>query len=216
MAFKQELLEITRGILSVLQSHILQDEMEIIPFAHRKKEPPKEVLKAPPPILEERETINAPPPTPTLTTRELARLSMKETLGKIAPHLKLIDPPAPIALLFFSQNPSERQFLESVAKAITEHFSKASVVNITTEEECVHFLKNPFLKLVLASIDDLSRFPLFEKEAKAHHLTTLLSVPYLPLHPLKTYSQDQNSKRLLWNTLKNMPQLSQILPSIKL
>ncbi len=95
-----------------------------------------------------------------------------------------------IYLLLFQETPRHRQFLENVAKAITDHFAPAAVAYVKNAKEF------PQSKLLIGE----------NRATKVHALTTIHpSTPFFTLAPLDSYQNDMNLKRDLWHKLKSLP-----------
>jgi len=161
--------------------------------------PPAPKPKAPsPPAIPQRRAVKLPPkpapkaeplpPPPTRAPRSLD--GMKSLLKQVAPTLELIQPTAPIVLLLSDEEKAFRPFLENVASAISRAFLPAQVI---TERPPVGS------KLVLATAKGKSPHELIKRSGKP---------PLLVLAPLQSYQDDQENKRALWETLK------QLLPSL--
>ncbi|NGX54476.1 MAG: hypothetical protein KR126chlam2_00087 [Chlamydiae bacterium] len=130
-----------------------------------------------------------------MTTRELVDLIQLTKQYILQDELSQIDQqkaekgPA-IYLLLFQETPRHRQFLENVAKAITDHFAPAAVVYVKNAKEF------PQGKLLIGE----------NKAAKVHGLTSIHpSTPFFTLAPLDSYQNDMNLKRDLWHKLKSLP-----------
>lgn len=102
----------------------------------------------------------------------------------------------PVRLFLSEESPEHRLFLENVARAITSHFSPASVALFQEER-----FRDPHVKYVLAPVSLLKKeFP----QVESHQLFKANGILFLPLEELENYNVDLNLKRALWKTLQNM------------
>lgn len=149
------------------------------------------------------------------TLKERSLEQMQQTMKMVFPQLNQLEAPTSIVFLCFHEK--QLPFLESVKEAVCNNFLPASIHKIQTEEECFQFFQNPHLKLVVSPLKELAAFKRFDLQgAQVHEIHELFTIPCLLLANTDFYHNDLTLKRSLWNTLKNLPQLSPILPSIKL
>lgn len=159
---------------------------------------------------------------PIIDTADIKKL-MREQL----PHLALIEaipddskaraasadwlktkPRVAVAVLSFSEGPSQRAFLEQVVQAIAIYGYPAALLSAREQDlkqGWDELLNTPSLSLIIASHHDLQAHPQLAKhyrEAAKQGRSYLGPIPLLLLPDPTFYLQEPNLKSTLWNTLK--------------
>jgi hypothetical protein len=117
---------------------------------------------------------------PTLATTSPPVDDIKALIAKAAPHIKLKEKQAVVALVFF--NNEEQLFYDKLAKAIEQHLFPAQVIDATQWESekqtCIP-------KWILATQDLKNESP----------------IPMIRLSSPEFYQNNLDAKKNLWNTL---------------
>jgi hypothetical protein len=139
---------------------------------------------------------------------------------KIATRWKTKNQIAPITVIFYQENPEQKQLLEQIAKALDVYFGPATLLSAETierENEWKTFLSATELKLVIAcdyTLWQLQNLCPFYKEIPAKKTRQLGEKLLFMLPDLSLYLKDPLLKRSLWKalcqTISSLPS-----PSIK-
>lgn len=128
--------------------------------------------------------------------REDAHASMKHLIKSCAPHLAFREPLPPIVILAYEP---EREFLENLAKAISQHIAPASVVE-SDKDNWKTFLTCSTLKCLIGPPSFIGK-----EDSPVHEPFFLKpSCLFFPLAHISQYQNNQNLKRDLWMRLKSL------------
>ncbi len=96
----------------------------------------------------------------------------------------------------------QKDFLENVAQAISEHIGPTKLVAAPLQ----HLLEDPKIRLLIAPFSLLNKkFP----EVQSHQYLLMGAQFLLPMEPIDSYLTDLDLKRELWNQLKLFPAMLQ-------
>jgi len=166
------------------------------------------------------------PPEPAPKRTEKSAAPLAKMFAKIAPELavfgeipsdaiakkirdrwKTKNQSTPITVIYFQENPEQKQLLEQIARALDVYFGPAKLLFVETierEKEWKAFLSVDDLKLVIACDYTLWQLPnlmQFYKETPAQKTRQLGEKQLFMLPDLSLYLKDPLLKRSLWKAL---------------
>jgi hypothetical protein len=105
-----------------------------------------------------------------------------------------------------TSHPFALPFLKKAAQAITDLSLPATAVIFNDKTTFFHLLDRPSMKILIASIEEVTPFFPSMQKIKKHQMTKLRNtIHWLPLDKIDYYLNDSSYKRILWNTLKSLP-----------
>lgn len=177
-------------------------------------EKPKPI--APAPVVEPKKAPSIPGafvPELLPKTAQVDLSDIRQIMAEKFPHVAIINEiPQPIQshgladviLINVNDDPTHLEFLQKVAKAITDRFCSAEVCSITQFSNWEKLISSPHLKLILMVGTELDHYPdlkQYFRELPKHGRLLLGKVPFIPMAEISAYLTDIKQKSLLWKSV---------------